>query len=156
MTPDDNKHLSDVLRHIQNVRESCALLGHRLIERGEAEVGLQLIAQGLVHDTSKIVCAIEFKYLRPVFFGSDEFNLAFKNHVGLNLHHPEAWQGIKDMPRRFKAEMVCDWHARSSEFGNDLLGWIKDRATEKFQFTTHDKVYKEIKDLVGTLCDKAF
>lgn len=156
MTPEDLKHLADVQRHIQNVRDNCDLLGQRLIERGEPDTGLYLIGQGLIHDVSKITCAIEFKYLRPAFFGTDQFRLAFQNHVGLNPHHPEAWQGIDDMPRRYQAEMVCDWKARSSEFGNDLMEWIKTRATEKFEFSPQSRVYKEIKDLVEIVCDRAF
>ena len=60
------------------------------------------------------------------------------------------------MPKVYVAEMVCDWYARSSEFGNDLRDWIKDKATKKFDMTVQSRVYKEIKDMVDILLDVTF
>lgn len=153
---DDIKHLEDVLRHISNVRSSCELLGERLINKGEYQIGIELIGLGLIHDYSKIHNQNEFKYLRPKFYGTPEFQCALTSHITTNPHHPEAWSSIEEMPRVYLAEMVCDWKSRSSEFGNDLTGWIKDKATSKFQFSKTGSVYKEIKEIVGLLLDRGF
>ena len=49
----DFEKIQDILRHIQNVQANCLLLGKRLIERGDFEIGRQLIANGMIHDNSK-------------------------------------------------------------------------------------------------------
>lgn len=154
--PDDHDHLQDVLRHIRNVRESCELLGSRLVKAGEPDMGLELVALGQIHDYSKLHNQLEFTYLRTAHTGTPEFRAAFQSHVSTNLHHPEAWHGIEEMPRVYVAEMICDWKARSSEFGTDLMGWIKSQATERFQFSKSGKVYKDIKELTGLLLDNPF
>lgn len=153
---EDYKHLQCVLRHITNVRDNCELLGERLISRGENKLGIELIGLGLVHDYSKIHNQNEFKYLRESYFGKPEFVCAITSHITTNYHHPEAWGSIDEMPRVFIAEMVCDWKSRSSEFGNDLMSWIRERATEKFHFSKNGGVYKEIKEMVDILLDKGF
>jgi hypothetical protein len=60
------------------------------------------------------------------------------------------------MPRIYIAEMVCDWKSRSSEVGNDLRQWIKDKATGKFNFAVNSRVWKEIKYFVDMVLDPAF
>jgi hypothetical protein len=153
---EDIVHLNNVLRHIANVRESCRLLGDRLIERGEKQVGIELIGLGQIHDYSKIHNQNEFKYLRESCYGTTEFGSALLSHISTNSHHPESWGSIREMPRVYMAEMVCDWKSRASEFGTDISDWVKQKATLKFQFTTKSKVYREIKELFGILLDRTF
>jgi hypothetical protein len=158
MTESDIKHLKFVVRHIDNVRASCRLLGERLIDVGEYNLGLQLIANGQIHDCSKLH-GIEWLYLRPEFFEGENSTLAgvaIQQHINTNFHHPECWYGIENMPRIYVAEMVIDWSARSNEFGNDLRDWIKDKATKKYKMTVQSKVYKEIKGFVDILLDPKF
>jgi hypothetical protein len=155
-TREDMKHVENVLRHINNVRRDCELLGKRLMENGEFQLGLDLIGLGQIHDYSKIHNQCEFMHLRDSWYGKPEFFAALKSHVSTNRHHPESWHGIEDMPRVYVAEMVCDWKSRSSEFGSDVLAWVKQQATEKFQFSTKGRVYKEIKEFFGILLDRAF
>lgn len=153
-----NKQLSGIIRHINNVRDSCILLGNRLIEKGQVNTGLKLIANGHCHDQSKF-SGIEWLYLNDEtrIKNLDLFNAAHTQHVTTNLHHPEAWvDGIQSMPSEFLAEMVCDWHARASEFGTDLREWIKDKATKKFDMTCQSAAYREIKVFVDILLDPAF
>lgn len=157
MEPDDVKHLKNVLRHIENVRGSCNLLGERLITNNEVQLGIDLIGLGQIHDYSKINNHTEFKYLRDSYaFNSAEFQAALLSHITTNRHHPEAWNGIEEMPRLYVAEMVCDWKARSSEFGSDVMAWVKEQATRKFGFSPKGRVYKEIKEFFGILLDRAF
>ena len=158
MTEADEKHLKNLLRHVDNVSDSCLLLGERLIEAGEDELGLRLISNGYTHDHSKF-SGIEWLYLRTENFGVEYDNLlaaAIRQHCTTNPHHPEYWHGIVHMPRIYLAEMVCDWSSRSHEFGNDLREWIKDKATKKFKMTVQSKVYKEIKGFVDMLLDPGF
>ena len=153
------KRLKAVLRHLDNVRANCLLLGERLIEKDEADLGLKLIANGYVHDNSKLY-GVEWIGMHDDVKETEPevFYMAVHQHTTskLNMHHPEYWGGIEKMPRIFLAEMVCDWAARSSEFGNDLREWIKDVATKKFKMKVQSKVYKEIKELVDILLDKKF
>lgn len=122
----------------------------------DRRLGQRLLKLGQVHDASKILNLTEFKYLRDDYLGKPEFAAALLSHQTTNLHHPEAWHGIEEMPRVYVAEMVCDWKARSGEFGSDVMAWVKKRATEKFGFSTSGRAYKEIKEFFGILLDKAF
>ena len=130
---------------------------------------MRLIANGQIHDNSKF-SGIEWEYLNdgawprptpdpdiPWEMTSEElFRAALRQHVTTNPHHPEYWRGIKAMHPDYLAEMVCDWHARSSEQGTDLMEYVKDRATERFKFTTRDRVYKDIKGFVTMLLERKF
>ncbi|MDP6584760.1 MAG: DUF5662 family protein, partial [Anaerolineales bacterium] len=152
----DQRHRA-LVRHITHVQQSCSLLGERLVSEGERGIGHKLIANGFIHDNSKFH-GIEWLYLHDDVLASDPelFKAALIQHTSLNPHHPEHWNGIEQMPRLYMAEMVCDWHARSGEFGADLRTFIKERATKKFDFSTSGKIYKEIKGLVDLLLDPAF
>lgn len=149
-----------VARHIRNVEDNTLLLGKKLIERGDFDLGHKLIANGTVHDASKFH-GIEFEYLSLSNPNDDnkalKLKLAIHHHNTTNPHHPEYWSGgIKDMPDVYVAEMVCDWKARSEEFGTSLRDWIDEQATKRFTFTKEDKVYKQIMEYVNLLCQTPF
>ena len=153
----ESKRLSTLLRHINGVKENCELLGLRLIERGEEKLGYQLIANGFVHDHSKF-SGVEWLYLHSDIKESEpeKFELAVINHININFHHPEAWSNIRDMAPVYLAECICDLKARSSEFGNDLKEWWKEKWLPKYEVTTNCKIYKEMKDFLDLLLDKSF
>lgn len=150
------KRLQCLLLHITNVREDCELLGIRLIDRGEFDFGKTLIQHGLIHDSSKFT-GIEWEELNG---HSDHLlEAAIQTHVKTNPHHPEYWGdqgGIHEMPRIYLAEAVCDWHARSSEFGTALREWIDTEAMQRFDFTKKDKVYEGIKEFLSLLLQPPF
>ncbi len=152
-----DQRIRALVRHITHVQQSCALLGERLIAKGDRDIGHKLIANGFIHDNSKFL-GIEWLYLHDdVMVSQPElFKAALIQHTSQNPHHPEYWGDIEQMPRVYLAEMVCDWHARSGEFGSDLRTFIKERATKKFSFSTSGRVYKEIKPLVDLLLDSTF
>jgi|15BtaG_2_1085339.scaffolds.fasta_scaffold00359_19 hypothetical protein len=159
MNTEDTNHLQLVLRHIDNVQQSCLILGYKMIEAGDQKDGLQLIANSQIHDNSKLRPGIEWQYLRDGFNEkhSELFKAAHLQHVSTNPHHPEYWpNGIKDMPPVYIAEMVCDWKARSSEFGTDLRGYVKDTATKRFGFTVQSAQYKLIKKYLDLLLGTPF
>lgn len=162
------RHINDVLnkinrltRHIRNVESNCILLGTKLIEQGNIELGHRLIANGMVHDASKFY-GIEFENLSYNEPSKEEtaklkMKMAIHHHNTTNKHHPEAWPGgIKEMPLVYLAELVCDWKSRSEEFGTSLKDWVNQSATHRWNFNENDEVYKDIISLVDLLCDKPF
>ncbi len=160
MINNDGQHLVVVLRHIDSVKDNCLLLSNRMIESKTThtyEFITKLISNGYSHDASKLI-GIEWEYLRENIKEKDEglFNLAMKAHYHNNQHHPEYWEGINNMPSVYIAEMVCDWKARSGEFGTDLREWVKEKATKRWNFTTQGRVYKEIKEYLDLLLDPRF
>jgi hypothetical protein len=149
-----------IRRHTKNVEENCFLLGERLILAGEIDFGHKLIANGFLHDASKYR-GIEWEFMAPGVPCDEEtaklkLKMAVAHHGKTNEHHPEYWGDIKIMPRLYVAEMVCDWKARSEEFGTALRDWITEQATKRFNFTVDDKVYEEIMFFVDLLCEKPF
>lgn len=151
----ESEKVREIVRHIENVQSRCLLLGLRLIENGEVMLGRRLIANGYRHDQSKLLSTIEWQAFGQKDVDKSILAMAVSNHNQTNEHHPEYWPGgIKQMPRIFLAECVCDWAARSSEFGSSLTDWIEKDAKKKFKFSKRDKVYREIKYLVNLLLDK--
>ena len=86
----------------------------------------------------------------------DSLQLAIDHHRRVNEHHPEYWGGIDNMPELFVAEMVCDWYARSQEFGTDLREWIRGHAYERFRIDPKSEQHAWIADFVETLLGKPF
>ena len=150
-----------IIRHIKNVQDNCLLMGKRLIESGQIDLGRMLIARGLTHDNSKFFGA-EWDNMSPVPIGPQQDpakvkrNLSIYHHRESNDHHPEYWGNIKEMPQVAIAEMICDWKARSEEFGNSLRDWIKDYAMKNWQFDEKDQIYKDIFRYVDMICEKPF
>lgn len=150
------KKLESRVRHIQNVQKSARLLADRLAEKGEFDLARRLVQRSLCHDSSKFE-GIEWEFLDIP--SSDKKNqeslrLAIHQHQQSNDHHPEFFSGgIADMSRVQIAEMVCDWKARSEEFGSSLLDWIREDACERYGFTTRTRVYQRIKFFLDLLLD---
>lgn len=150
------EHLDNLIRHIDLVREACTLLGKRLMDQGRGEFGRLLIAAGFQHDVTKFF-GIEWRYLHA---GRDvpkeQLELAIKQHTETNLHHPEYWGGVEKMPELAVAEMVCDWYARSQEFGTSLRDWIKQNAIDRFKIDLESEQYKWITNFVNILLEDHF
>ena len=152
MTLTFTEKIEKVLSHIQNVQRNCYRLGLILIKENEVELGRNLIANGQIHDNSKLK-GIEFDHL----FHQDEIlHLVVKHHSSTNPHHPEYWGTIQKMPDVYLAEMVCDCAARSSEFGTDVREWIKDKATVKYGFNIQDEVGVKLSKYLDLLLEKPF
>lgn len=156
---DTLERVRSILLHIKHVRENTEILGEKLIKEGEVELGIALIANGLIHDNSKLRQGIEFDHLAPDEADKKMLIAAIKHHSRShsNLHHPEAHiGGIKNMPRVYLAEMICDVKARSSEFGTSIESWIVEEAMQKYGFNKSDKVYSEIMYFLNLLLDRKF
>jgi len=151
MTLSPLEHLDNLVRHIDLVRGACLLLGKRLIGQGRVEFGRILIARGFEHDVSKF-SGIEWDYLHAgQNVPRDQLDMAIRQHVRTNSHHPEYWGGIENMPEIAVAEMVCDWYARSQEFGTGLREWITSEAVERFQIDVAGEGYAWVQQYVGLL-----
>ena len=149
------KHMQKIMRHIRNVQDSSELMAERLVERGNADFARLLVSNCQVHDNSKFA-GIEWIYLVTNPEDEEKLKIAMHQHVTTNKHHPEFWNGIREMPGIFLAEMTADWHARSTEFGTDLREWIRDVACKKYDITQKMKVYRTIKEFLDFLLDKPF
>ena len=153
---DQNEHLENLIRHIELVREACTLLGKRLIKQGRAEFGRLLIAAGHVHDASKFY-GIEWDFLHTgPDTPKDDLELAISQHVRTNSHHPEYHGGVENMPELAIAEMVCDWYARSTEFGTGLREWITSQAVDRYKIDVDGKPYERINKFVDLLLQDPF
>lgn len=100
--------------------------------------------QGIVHDLSKFSLA-EFPAYSSKFFSSSVeranmkndiqkvFSYAWLHHQHNNKHHWNYWvvnQYKKEavpMPEKFILEMICDWRAMSSKFGDTAQEFFESR-----------------------------
>lgn len=150
------EHLDNLIRHIDLVRSACLLLGKKHIKEGQIEFGRLIIAKGFEHDVSKFY-GIEWDYMHT---GPDadkeKLALAVHQHVRTNQHHPEYYGGIDKMPPLSIAEMVCDWYARSQEFGTSLKEWITTTAISRFNIDTESEQFKLINKYVNMLLESSF
>lgn len=149
--------MENVLRHIENVRDNCIMLGKKLMADGELLLGRQIIAQGLRHDNSKLH-GLEWERLHPDTAKTKlEAAILQHNTSPDNAHHPEAWAGgIEEMSRAFLGEMVCDWASRAAEFGSSLREWVDEGAAKRFGYKKGDKIHKQLTEFVDMICDKPF
>lgn len=129
-----SEHLDDLIRHKERVKDAGILLGKRLIAEGRDELGKQVIARGYAHDLSKFE-GIEWQFLHC---GNDvdpnDLQQAMSHHwcQTQNRHHPEFHGGLKNMTELDVMEMICDFLARSQEFGTSLRDWISTQANVRF------------------------
>jgi hypothetical protein len=144
--------LETLVRHIKAVQENCERLGRRLIHEGKFELGKRLIANSMSHDNSKFG-SLEWDHLTRGDEDDEMLDVVIAVHNSSNLHHPEYWDGIKNMPAVHVAEMVCDWKTRSSELGTDLKEWIDRKATKRWKFSQRDAIYKQIMMYVDMLIE---
>lgn len=151
-----DEHLDNLLRHLQLVREATLLLGGRLIDQGRTDTGRILIGLGHVHDSSKFH-GIEWQYLHAgPDTPPDKLALAVHQHVHTNLHHPEYWGGVENMPEVYVAEMVCDWYARSQEFGTSLRDWFTQTAMPKWKIDPVGEQHRWIQASMALLLRDSF
>jgi len=146
--------INRVLKHIRHVQENCRLLGFKLMkEESMGDIGKNLIANSMLHDNSKFH-GLEWDHL--FWESGPELEFAISQHKRTNPHHPEYWGGIVHMPIVYIAEMVCDWKARSSEFGTDFADWITEGARKKYGYGLKSFTGNLICRFAAMLCDQPF
>lgn len=146
--------LQKLIRHIHNVEDNSNIISNNLMNNGEFDLAKELLQNSRKHDLSKFE-GIEWEH---IFNGKEDplFFEAVKYHIKNNPHHPEYWDSIHNMPRVYLAEMVADWKSRSEEFGSDLIRWIEESASIKYNFHKYDIIYKEIYEFVNMIVEPAF
>lgn len=154
--------IRSITRHIRNVEDNCLILGEKLIYKGEIELGHKLVANGFVHDASKFK-GIEWQNIVPGQSSENitdkklKLKLAIYQHQTTNPHHIEYWNNnIENMPDVYLAELVCDFKARSEEFGTSLIDYIENCRENKWKLTKDTKTYKRIIYFIDLLCEKPF
>lgn len=145
------EHIDNLTRHINLVRQACEILSERLMNDGHKEMAVKLLARGYIHDNSKFY-GIEWDYLHNGQDVPEEaLELAIKQHNTTNDHHPEFWGGVDNMPEVCVAEMICDWYARSQEFGSSLRDWINQTAVKKYKIKKTSAQWKWINECLDLL-----
>jgi hypothetical protein len=153
MTQEQRKEKIEILiRHVEEVQKNCQLLGNKLIDANEFDLGRRIIANSFFHDNSKFH-SLEWLHLTKPDEDDELVGIAIQHHIATNPHHPEYWDSIKNMPQAYLGECVCDWKARSAELGKDLKGWIESVAFKKWGFSRRDKVYRDIMRFVNLLLE---
>ena len=154
------KLAEDTTKHKKLVMDNCLLMAEHIINtEGNVDLGIKLLKRGAYHDNSKFDFA-EFLSLSSILKSnkcfvdastslSSEEKKAIAYHWSHNRHHPEYFEDISEMQTLDKLEMVCDWFARSLQYGTDFIPFIEERQKNRFHFP--DKVFEEIRNMCKTV-----
>lgn len=149
------EQITDLVIHKNLFMQSALKMYNYLCSQGRQVLGLKLMRRAMVHDNSKMD-RIELRNLSKFgdsegdgsSMGNAEKTLSkqqmalIKRHWKNNPHHPEYYKDYSKMTELDIVEMVCDWHARSVQFGNDLIEFVKTRQENRFHF--ENKQFKKI------------
>lgn len=135
----------DTVEHKKIVLDNCFLMSKYLIRSGEIQLGMELLKRGALHDNSKFD-AVEFENLAKILRSrkcfidakaklSKEEITAIEYHWSHNRHHPEYYdEPSQEMGKLDIIEMVCDWYARSKQYGTNFIEFVKERQENRFHF----------------------
>lgn len=147
------KMFQDTFIHKGYVTKSCKKLANYLMSKDIENHAMALMERAKVHDNSKITCEDELRALSGIIEDKSclrdassrlsQLKLdAIKLHHKHNAHHPEHFKNCEDMTKLDIMEMCCDWHARSTQYGTDLIEFVKIRQEDRFHFP--QRMYEEI------------
>ena len=162
---DTNKlslEMNDTLVHRQCVMLSGQYLANALIEMGRSVDAIRLIGRCSVHDISKIQGTEEVMSLASIIDQiyemqnvahelSPQQKEAIRLHWKYNSHHPEYYETPNDMPDLDLLEMACDCHARSKQYGTNLLEYIDRQQELRFHFDREH--YRRLRYYCSALCE---
>lgn len=130
--------------HKELVLGSCWKMAQYFLSIGEREKALEIIMRGWLHDNSKFtneelekLTQINDDHVAMRHAGSqlpEHMRAYLSLHYQNNTHHPEHWDDVSQMSEMDVVEMCCDWHARSTQFGTDLIEFAKTRQEIRFHF----------------------
>ena len=140
-----SKEINDTLIHRQCVIRSGNYLASYLIHSNRSVDAIRLIGRCQIHDMSKITNAEEFMALasiidsigdlKDITYEPNQEQLEAKRiHWKRNSHHPEYYDSPNDMTDLDLMEMACDCHARSKQFGTNLMDYIDVQQDLRFHF----------------------
>lgn len=138
------KMAKDTVTHKKIVLDNCFLMAQYFMSNGKIELGTQLLKRGCEHDNSKFDKE-EFRKLSQILKSNRCFTdadaqltpterKAIEYHWEHNRHHPEYFSDYAEMSELDMLEMVCDWFARSLQYGTDFLPFVEERQANRFHF----------------------
>lgn len=143
--------IQDTLIHKKLVIDSGYKMCNYLFTQNKNDLAFELLNRIITHDNSKFteeelygLASISNKkaLINPDILLSADQQKIVEIHWKNNRHHPEYFKDINDMKEIDIIEMCCDWHARSVQYGTDLMQFIKIRQKNRFHFP--EKTYKKI------------
>ena len=139
-----HEHISDTLLHKQFVITAGMKLIQYLHDNERDKDALQLARRCARHDNSKFESEEMHGFLQLPKEGENMKNANaampesvqnfVKMHWKHNRHHPEFFADYHEMEELDIMEMVCDWYARSLQFGTNFKDFIKTRQANRFKF----------------------
>ena len=139
----DAQYLSYLDRHRAGVRKFYDSIMLPILEEEMVDEELLHEIEELIanHDASKND-PVEFNAYRDYFYdkenhsrSSEEFNQAWNHHQKCNPHHWQYWVLVNDVdepqyqpmdiPLKYIAEMLCDWHSAGNHYGNTAYEWYE-------------------------------
>lgn len=149
------KEINDTLIHRACVMRSGEYLASYLTVHNRSVDASRLIARCAAHDLSKLQNTEEFMSLASI---ADEMDTmhdvehvlsakqqeAIRLHWKSNSHHPEYYASANDMSDLDLLEMACDCHARSKQFGTNLMEYIEAQQDIRFHFD--DEHYRKLRN----------
>lgn len=146
-------HLEDTITHKQFILSSGLIMIRYLFDNERISDALDLAKRISVHDHSKLASdeidhfiqmPIKKKGRKPNGRLTEDQRKLLKIHWSKNRHHPEFHEDYTQMTEIDVLEMVCDWHARSTQFESNLMEFVEDVVKERFKFD--DEFYKKVYD----------
>lgn len=144
--------IEDTIIHKQYVLASALKMFKYLCTINKSDLGLELLKRASIHDNSKLeddelYLLSRLKDRKEAFteaeYTPDEMTrMSIEEHWKRNRHHPEFFKDPSEMTELDILEMICDWHARSVQYGTDLLEFVRVRQKNRFHF--NKKMYNDI------------
>ena len=135
---------SDLIEHKKYILDSCHKMSKYLYKNGQEELSRELLKRAFVHDDSKLNDEelknfLELKIKDKPFINANSMLNEYEKeriqiHWKNNRHHPEYFDDIRDMEEIDIIEMVCDWYARSMQYGTDIIEFAETRQKNRFNF----------------------
>lgn len=144
--------IQDTIIHKKYVLDSALKMFAYLCSIDKEDLGVELLKRAAVHDNSKFedeelyllsrLSDSHEAFTDPKYTLSENQKKSIQLHWQHNSHHPEFYEDPSQMSELDILEMVCDWHARSSQYDTDLLEFVETRQKNRFNF--EPKMYKKI------------
>ena len=152
MTKEIYNQIEETFIHKDLFNKSCLKMSEYLNSIGKSELAIGICHRAVLHDNSKLddnelgaFSKLDNRKaaLRDPNVGfDDDTRHVIEVHWNKNRHHPEYFPNIEDMTEIDILEMCCDWHARSVQYGTDLLEFAQIRQDNRFRFK--EEQYKKI------------
>ena len=147
-------HIQETLLHKSFVIKACIKMSNYLSSEDKKDLAILLLNRANIHDNSKLV-GPELELLSSIYGNQSAFidpkvqlsnneKDVIEKHWENNRHHPEHFEDFDNMSELDILEMVCDWYARSMQYGTDFLEFVRVRQETRFHFSDEmfEKVYK--------------